>query len=265
MPSALKIRMTGDADKRHGAYLASLLQGVMMERMDSSYAGKLHESAMHPYSQYVEEADGAGLVWHVQALTQEAEEEILGPLRDPGFTEVYLEHRQETLQIVGRELESTSYEELIEGFYLGNCTRTIPLHLETPMAFKQAGRYCIFPTPRLLFQSAMMRFDACSQEAAIFTPELLEEFEALTEITDYRLRSVRFSLQGVRIPCFAGDLKIRVNGPQQMANVAWMLAKFGEYSGIGIKTGMGMGAVRCEDHLRRHHAGTGRKGETAYG
>lgn len=250
MPSALTIRMTGDREKRHGTYLASLLQGVMMERIDTAYARKLHESTTHPYSQYVEEK-GEEVLWHIHVLTQEAEEEILGPLQESDFGRFVLEHRDETFQITGRDLKRCSYEELIEGFYLGNCGKVLPLHLETPMAFKQAGRYCIFPTPRLIFQSLMMRFDACSPDSSIFAPEMLEDFESLTEISDYRLRSVRYSLQGVRIPSFSGDLKIRVNGPQQMANVAWMLAKFGEYSGIGIKTGMGMGAVLLEDRLRK--------------
>ena len=29
-----------------------------------------------------------------------------------------------------------------------------------------------------------------------------------------------------------------------MVNLAWLLAAFGEYSGVGIKTSMGMGAMR---------------------
>lgn len=242
MPSALTIKMTGDRDKRHGSYLASLLQGVLMDRIDPVYAGKLHESAFHPYSQFVEEGEDC-VLWHVHALTDEAERELLAPLRDPSFTEIVLEHRQETLAIKERSAKSCSYEELIEGYYLGDCPRYIPFHIITPMAFKQAGKYCIFPSTRLIFQNLMMRFDACSSESSIFTQELLGEFETLTEIAQYRLRSVRFSLEGVIIPSFAGDMTVRVNGPQQMANVAWMLAKFGEYAGIGIKTGIGMGAV----------------------
>lgn len=246
MPSALTITMTGDRDKRHGAYMASLLQGVLMERIDPAYAGRMHESAFHPYSQFVEEKDGL-IQWHVHALTEEAEREILLPLRDESFSEIVLEHRQETLAIQERSVKSCSYEELIEGYYLGDCPRYIPFHILTPMAFRQAGKYCIFPSTRLIFQNLMMRFDACSPDSSIFTEELLGEFETLTEIVQYRLRSVRFSLEGVKIPSFAGDMTVRVNGPRQMANVAWMLAKFGEYAGIGIKTGIGMGAVEVRE------------------
>lgn len=264
MPSSLSLAMTGDADKRHGPYIASLLQGVIMDKIDPAYARRLHESSIHPYSQFVEETDGR-IFWHVHALTKEAETEILGPLMDPSITEVELLHRQETLSIKERHQKSTSYEELIQGYYLGDCSRNINLRIRTPMAFKQNGKYCIFPTPRLIFQSLMLRFDACSPDSTIFTPELLEEFETLTEIADYRLRSVRFSMEGVRIPSFIGDLRIRVHGPQQMANTAWMLAKFGEYSGIGIKTGMGMGAVEIKENTVRQEQRTDRKEERVNG
>ena len=249
MPSSLTIKMEGDKEKQHGTYLASLLQGVLMERMEPAYAAFLHESRIHPYSQYVECRDDE-ILWHVNALTLEAEEYILGPLCEDSLKEVILQNRDETLKILERSVETCTYESMIEEYYLGECSRYIPLHICTPMAFKQSGRYCIIPSPRLIFQSLMRRFDACQEENTIFTEELLKEFESMTEISDYRLRSIRFSLEGVRIPSFIGELKIHVNGPQQMANVAWMLARFGEYSGIGIKTGMGMGAVRIEENIK---------------
>lgn len=248
MPTSLIIKMTGDKEKQHGPYLASLLQGVLMERIDPAYAGFLHESRIHPYSQYVESRDDT-VLWHVNVLTKEAEEAMIAPLLEASFQEVCLRNKDESLKIKERSLKTCTYESMIEGYYLGECSRHLQFRICTPMAFKQNGRYCIIPSTRLIFQSLMKRFDACQEESTIFTEELLREFESLTEICDYRLRSVRFSLEGVRIPSFIGDLKVHVNGPQQMANVAWMLAKFGEYSGIGIKTGMGMGAVRIEDRL----------------
>ena len=250
MPTSLIMKLTGDKDKRHGPYMASMLQGVMMEKIDPVYAARLHESGIHPYSQYVQEKDGV-ILWHVQALSKEAEDEVISPLLDMDFSVINLTHRQELLRIEEKAIRRVSYEQLIEEYYLGECDRDLPIRIRTPMAFKQSGRYCIFPSARLVFQSLMMRFDACSPDSSIFTDELLQEFETLTEIIDYRLRSVRFSLEGVRIPSFIGDFKIHVNGPQQMANVAWMLAKFGEYSGVGINTGIGMGAVSIEEYRSR--------------
>ena len=89
----------------------------------------------------------------------------------------------------------------------------------------------------------MLRQDTAAQDSTIYSEEMVEEFEQYAEITDYRLRSVRYSLEGVRIPSFVGDCTIRIRGPQQLANVAHMLAQYGKYSGVGIKTGLGMGAM----------------------
>ena len=263
MPASLVIKMKGEDDKHHGPYLASLLQGVLMENIDGAYAGCLHKTGIHPYSQYVEVA-GGDILWHIHTLTGEAEEAMIGPMRDDSLTEVELKHRSEMLRIIEKTVTRWSYEDLIEGYYLGECSRNIPLRIITPMSFKTNGRYCIIPSSRLLFQSLMMRFDACSPDSRIFTEELLQEFESLTEISDYHLRSVRYSLESVRIPAFLGDMRIHVNGPQQMANAAWMLARFGEYSGAGIKTGIGMGALSIEDRFAGRKAGETPDGGKGY-
>lgn len=49
-------------------------------------------------------------------------------------------------------------------------------------------------------------------------------------------------MEGIRVPAFLGSLTLRLTGTQTMANFANMLFEFGTYSGIGIKTGLGMGA-----------------------
>lgn len=64
------------------------------------------------------------------------------------------------------------------------------------------------------------------------------------KIIRYNLRSVSFSLEGVKIPAFMGDITIKMNGTQTMANFARMLFLFGTYAGVGIKTSLGMGSIQ---------------------
>jgi CRISPR-associated endoribonuclease Cas6 len=65
-------------------------------------------------------------------------------------------------------------------------------------------------------------------------------------------------MEGVKIPSFVGKITFRMHGAQTMTNLAQMLFRFGEYSGIGIKTALGMGAVKMlsEEEMRgrRHSA-----------
>ena len=78
----------------------------------------------------------------------------------------------------------------------------------------------------------------------MFDEETLNQLVEYSYISFHRLRSVSFPLQGKTIPGFVGQLTIRFKGPETLARYARMLFEFGEYSGVGIKTGMGMGAIK---------------------
>ena len=247
MPTSLTIRLKGDEEHKHGPYMAPLMQGFLMEKIDTAYAQVLHESGAHPYSQYVLVKDD-DILWTVNALSTEAEQQIIKPLLNLDEKTIHLTRREETLQVYEKVAKSWNYTELIEKYYFGSCSRNLTIRFQTPTSFKQNGRYCLFPNSRLVFQSLMLRYDAGSEDSRIFSDELVEEFEEYAEITDYRLRSVRYSLEGVKIPSFIGECTFRIKGPQQMVNTAHMLAHFGEYSGVGIKTGLGMGAMEVIEY-----------------
>ena len=249
MPTSITIRLHGDENQQHGSYLGSLMQGVLMEKIDPAYAEHLHMTGAHPYSQYIQASDNT-LLWTVNALSEEAYEYIILPLLNDNEKCINLKHRQETLHIVSKNLEQVSFDELVQKYYLGNCSRKLCIRFLTPTGFKQDGKYCIFPTPRLIFQSLMLRQDAGAESSTIYSEEMVEEFEQYAEITDYRLRSVKYSLEGVRIPAFIGDCTFRIRGPQQLVNVAHMLAQYGRFSGVGIKTGLGMGAMTVVEDRR---------------
>ena len=62
--------------------------------------------------------------------------------------------------------------------------------------------------------------------------ETLEQLCANAQIVRYDLKSVSFSLEGVRIPSFIGKITIRMNGTKTMAGFANMLIEFGTFSGV---------------------------------
>lgn len=100
------------------------------------------------------------------------------------------------------------------------------------------------PTVRLIFQSLIHKYDTFSSGTMVGSEETLEHIERYVMITRYHLRSVNFSLEGVRIPAFVGTITMRVKGPQQLVNLIKMLAVFGQYSAVGIKTALGMGRIQ---------------------
>ena len=104
------------------------------------------------------------------------------------------------------------------------------------------------PDVRYIFQSLMNKYSASSDELEMYDEETLEQLAGNSSIVRYRLQSVFFPLEGVKIPSFKGELTMRVGGSETMARYARLLAGFGEYSGIGIKTAMGMGGIRRKNH-----------------
>ena len=72
-------------------------------------------------------------------------------------------------------------------------------------------------------------------------------FIIYTSIIKYNLKSTSFHLEGTRIPSFVGWIVIRNDGPQTMGNFIKLLLRFGKFSGVGIKTGIGMGALQLID------------------
>lgn len=107
------------------------------------------------------------------------------------------------------------------------------------------------PTLQLIYQSLMKKYDAASEDETVESEEVLEQLLKYSRIVQYQLHSCSYSVHGKRIPAFMGQIKIRINGPQAMVNFLNLLFHFGEYAGIGIKTAMGMGAIRITEGRKR--------------
>lgn len=222
------------------ASIASLLHGFLMREIDTEYAKTLHTQSYHPYHQYIQVQQNK-ILWTIHTMQEEAKEQIIDRLLR--INAIHLEQREERFTICSKDWKTTSFDSLVREHYLKEQSPRIHFSFLSPTSFKQDGRYVIYPSTRLIFQSLMRKWDAFSTEYEIFTPEVLQDFEQHTSIVGYQLRSTFFSLEGIKIPSFIGKCTIQVYGPKQMSCIANLLAHFGTYSGIGIKTGMGMGGM----------------------
>ena len=81
-------------------------------------------------------------------------------------------------------------------------------------------------------------------ENTMHDEDTLEQICEHAQVIRYDLKSVSFSLEGVKIPSFIGKITIKLHGTDTMANFVNMLFEFGEYSGVGIKTSLGMGYMK---------------------
>lgn len=222
---------------------ASDFQGVLFTKIDSEYADFLHKEQMHPYSQYIYQ-DEHRWYWKVSTLNNEAYKRIIEPLLAPEFNRFHINNGDINVDIKNKSIVTKSYSDLMEDFYEKPAENNFDLQILTLTAFKQRGRYNVTPDLRLIFQNLMMKY------SIILGNENMEDEDTLNQIIDdtivskYRLKTGIFPIEGRNIPGFNGNLSLRLFGSETMMRYVRLLLKFGEFSGVGIKTGMGMGAIK---------------------
>ena len=231
-------------------FQSSRLQGVLMEQIDSGYAEILHLQGLKPYSLAVRREKGRTF-WYVRTLTDEAYEKIICVLRNPDFHSFKLKNISETFEILHKSVKEKSEKELMNDFYAGiGEMKYINILFETPTAFKSGGRYVIYPELKNVYFSLMNKYSAVCEDTNMLDQDLLEQLSENSEIVRYKLHSLAFPIEGIKIPAFMGEIGICISGPHTLASYANMLCEFGEYSGIGIKTAMGMGSIKIERRER---------------
>ena len=236
------MELKSDKENNLRYHSAALLHGAVMEMISREYADKMHTSGLRPYAQNLRTIQGR-IIWKMSALDEEAEKEIISVLLNDQVKEIYLSHNDTSLRIVSKELYKISYQDLIEKYYFTDSSRILRIHITTPCSFKKDGKYVFYPDLRLIYQSLMKRFDAFAEKDSIWMEEALEDLAGFSTIIGYNMRSTFFSLEGIRVPAFQGTVTLKIHGPQQLVNLASLLFHYGEFSGIGIKTAMGMGEL----------------------
>lgn len=231
-----------EVEQRLSYNISSIMQGVLMERTSPDYGEVLHQSKLKPYSQFAFNTDGV-LQWTVNTLDDVAFEQLIQPILQDDYQSVFLRQKQLELKITKKELKELTFESLLADTFFGDCSRYITIRFKTPTAFKNDGRYQFYPTVWHVFKSLANKFDASAIGTEIAYQQTLEDIEEHVQIIRYNLRSTVFYLESVKIPSFVGTVTFKVNGPQQLVNLINLLARFGEYSGVGIKAAMGMGAI----------------------
>lgn len=254
MPSRLDMTLSGAEQLNY--QMASLFHGALMEMLPEAYVAELHESMLHPYTQHLEMRDHQ---WHwvVTTLNDQAKDLIIDQTLAQK-NQVDIKKHELVVGIAEKKMSELTDKELSSQFYQEDAPRTISLQFLTPTAFKIDGRYVFYPDIRSIYLSLMNKYDAASKAGSMKDEDALELLCRNTSLFRYDLRSTLFSMEGVKIPSFVGKITFRMHGAQTMTNLAQMLFRFGEYSGIGIKTALGMGAVKLlsEEEMRgrRHSA-----------
>ncbi|WP_164711937.1 CRISPR-associated endoribonuclease Cas6 [Staphylococcus debuckii] len=210
-----------------------------MENLSDESAEFIHHLSYSPLKQrLIFENDET--YWEIVCLEDGIAEEVLKFVSLQ--TSVYLKYHDLKIDLLNFNVERVDVKKLLDKtFSKEKLSRTIKLKIITPMSFKSSGQYDIFPDLRKLFRSIMLQYDAFFESYEMYDRETLSFLTDNIKIIDYQLWSTKFHLEGVRIPSFKGNLIIKINGPLPFLQLVHFLIEFGEYTGAGIKTSLGMG------------------------
>lgn len=242
MLAELTLRLRSEQEL--GFWNSSLFQGVLMEHVNPEYADKLHVTGLHPYSQFVYADKDKGVIWKIRTLDDEAYKGIIEPWLSPDIKTFKLEKKDISIDITERTLTTRDNDDLLKEFYSDKTDRRIRVSFESPTAFKSNDRYVFMPDISLIFGSLMRKYSASSHDMEMTDQDTLEYLVDHTHISSYKIRSTTFPLEGIKIPSFIGEVTFSFSGTDTMARYARLLLEFGEFSGVGIKSGIGMGAIK---------------------
>lgn len=241
MLNRIVLKLECEEDFKLHTNMSSLFHGFLMRNISSDYAQKMHISGLRPFSQALLKENDSYL-WQISTLNDEAYENIIEIIKK--FKSVYIEDKKQEIALSQVDFKTTSFEELFEkNYFSSEPSSFVKLGFLNPTAFKMAGRYVYMPDASLILSGLVKRFDAFSEKIKIEDEQLVDEISQKVFIRDFRIFSRYFSVDGSKIPGFCGDLTLKVAGSQTLVKLVNMLADFSEYSGVGIKTALGMGSV----------------------
>ena len=224
------------------------LYSWLLSQIPEAQGELLHIQEDHPISQYLCcDRTGKTATWHI-ALLNDAAHDVFAPVIE-SISAIDLNS--------GRILlESTSHEDpkSPRDFILsskGMCSGRASFQFVSPTSFKQAGRYVIYPQERLIVRSLINRWNSFCPDYLMDDEDAMQMLENGILITDYSLRTVRYKLKNTLIPSFCGRISLNAKLPLALAELWNVLLAWAPYSGIGIKTALGMGGVQIVQHARQ--------------
>lgn len=225
------------------------LYSALMEKLSSETADRLH-SRDTLISQYLSPIQGGkSALWTISILDTESCPEVVSLLEsNNSFT---LSSKGVELKVEGKEYSKIKSIDELMALPGGNidCNR-FHIRFISPSSFKVGGEYSLFPSVKHILGSISSRWGAAFANEEIEDTKALEALEEGVRITGYTLKSSYFKLKGYSVAGFTGSITLSARLPVPMLLLLRGMLAFGTYSGIGVKTSLGMGGVQVSESPR---------------
>ncbi len=220
----------------------SVFHGYLMQQIDTSYAEFLHYNQINPFSSCIyREKKDENYYWRVCTTNKTAYEQIILPLSETAKKSIYLRHRDAKIGVKQLTVETQSFDEL---FF--SSSKPYKIRLLTPTTYKTGGVNPIFPNIATLLGGVINKVNAHSDNIKMQDERIVEEFLSGLYIRDYNLKTANFDLERIKVKGFMGTIIPAYRGKEDLKNLLSFLMNVSEYTGLGIKTSLGMGGVKIE-------------------
>lgn len=240
----LKINITEKSSRPLYSDMAYNIYGIWMQALPAHYAELLHSNSARPINQHLLtnrlKPDEAILM--VNLLDNLAEQYALPMISDQ---KMYALQRQGyVLEASGFTTEPIEHAQLVDNYFtVAQVNSTVNLQMVTPTTFRTDGQYALYPTAELIIKSAAARFGLLPVDVTVKDEQAINQMIRATRITGYHLHSAGYKIKGIRIPAFTGSVTLSMRGPLPMLRLFNMLMGALPYTGLGVKTSLGMGGV----------------------
>lgn len=232
--------------QRIPSFWAYRLYAWLLEQVPEEYGEALHQQGETPISQHLRyDRETGNVLWTVNLLSAETEE-IFSSILD-NLKEINLHTEHFRLTLVSKEAVISSQELILSARSPSEERYRTEMTFLTPASFKKEGRYEIFPSVRLILQSLVNKWNEVCPDFPLEDADALEAMEQGLYIVDYNLRSTRYPLKNIKIPGFIGMIQIESRLAEPLEELWQTLLAIAPYTGIGIKTTLGMGGVCCKE------------------
>lgn len=211
------------------SHCAYRLYAALLEQLPPEPAQRLHANSGGAISQYVYTESGRSF-WVITLLNADAAALLSAVLTDTLCLPLPRETVTARLQALLRLPDADAFAD-----YEAQLENPYRLTFPVPAAFKQNGRYISLPREELILGNLWRKWNVVFPDAPIAQPP--QAF-----MTDFRIHSASYGLKGVQIPGFCGQLRLAPEAGQ--AEELRKLTALARFTGVGIKTALGMGGVK---------------------
>lgn len=235
MITQYKLRLTRADGAPIPVFWAYWLYAWLLEQLPEEMAEHLHGGKKYQLSQHLNQEQ----IWTVNIFNKDVSV-FLGRV----FENIrQIDLHTDRIFILDLRCKVVERPEDFLQYGRGLINRRVKMRFVSPASFKQSGRYTIFPREELILQSLLMKWNTLCSEYLLDDEDMLMEMEKGFHIVDYRLYTSRFPLKDITVPCFYGKIILEARLPIVLRELLGALLSLAPYSGVGIKTTLGMGGV----------------------